>query len=92
MACGILIGGLGGITQAASRSLMVRHTTPDTATEAFGLFGLAGRATSFLAPALIGGFTALTGSARLGILPVFLLFILGLLLLRWTHPDGDRTA
>lgn len=90
MGCGILIGGLGGIVQSASRSLMVRHTTPDNATEAFGLFGLAGRATSFLAPALIGGFTLLTGSARLGILPVFALFILGLLLLRWTHPDGDQ--
>ena len=92
MACGVLIGGLGGITQAASRSLMVRHTTPETATEAFGLFGLAGRATSFLAPALIGMFTLWTGSARLGILPVFALFILGLLLLRWTHPDGDRNS
>ncbi len=92
MGCGVLIGGLGGIVQSASRSLMVRHTSPEDATEAFGLFGLAGRATSFLAPALIGGFTLLTGSARLGILPVFALFILGLLLLRWTNPHGDQQS
>ncbi len=90
--CGVLIGGLGGIVQSASRSLMVRHTDNETATEAFGLYGLAGRATSFLAPALIGAVTLATGSARLGILPVFGLFILGLVLLRWTHPDGDQTS
>ena len=90
MAAGVLIGGLGGVLQSASRSMMVRHVDEDTATEAFGLYGLAGRATAFIAPILIAQFTLLTGSARLGILPVFGLFILGLLLLRWTHPDGDR--
>jgi UMF1 family MFS transporter len=90
MICGVMIGGLGGIVQSASRSLMVRHTDEATATEAFGLYGLAGRATSFLAPALIGLVTFATESARIGILPVFGLFLLGLLLLRWTHPDGDR--
>ncbi len=90
MACGVLIGGLGGTVQAASRSLMVRHTDPAAPTEAFGLYGFAGRATSFLAPVLIGLVTYVTESARIGILPVFALFLLGLLLLRWTHPDGDR--
>ena len=88
--CGVLIGGMGGILQSASRSLMVRHTEPATATEAFGLYGLAGRATTFIAPTLIGQVTLMTGSARLGILPIFALFILGLLLLRWTNPDGDQ--
>ena len=90
MICGVLIGGLGGIVQSASRSLMVRHTDKANSTEAFGLYGLAGRATSFLAPALIGLVTFATESARIGILPVFGLFLLGLLLLRWTNPDGDR--
>lgn len=90
MACGVLIGGLGGVVQAASRSLMVRHTDPAAPTEAFGLYGFAGRATAFLAPALIGTVTYVTESARLGVLPVIALFLLGLLLLRWTQPDGDR--
>ena len=92
MAAGVLIGGLGGVLQSASRSLMVRHVDAETATEAFGLYGLAGRATAFIAPLLIAQFTLLTGSARLGILPVFGLFILGLVLLRWTNRDGDRQA
>ncbi|MCU9836331.1 MFS transporter [Ruegeria sp. WL0004] len=88
--CGVLIGGFGGILQAASRSMMVRHTDPKTPTESFGLYGLSGRATAFLAPALIGAATAATGSARLGVSPVVGLFILGLILLIWVHPKGDQ--
>ena len=90
MTCGALIGGFGGILQAASRTLMVRHADPDTATEAFGLYGLAGRATSFLAPLLIGIVTALSGSVALGMTPIIALFAAGAVLLRWTKPDGDR--
>ena len=90
MICGILIGGLGGIVQAASRSMMVRHTDAGAETEGFGLYGLSGRATAFLAPALIGLVTTVTGDVRNGVLPLIGLFILGLLLLRWTNAQGDR--
>jgi UMF1 family MFS transporter len=88
--CGIMIGGLGGVLQAASRSMMVRHADAEAPTESFGLYGLSGRATSFLAPALIGTVTALTESARLGVAPLIFLFLLGLILLPWVKPDGDR--
>ncbi len=90
MTCGALIGGFGGVLQSASRTLMVRHADPDRATEAFGLYGLAGRATSFLAPLLIGIVTAVSGSVALGATPMIALFFSGALLLRWTNPDGDR--
>lgn len=89
-ACGVLIGGFGGILQSASRSLMVRHTDPLKATESFGLYGLSGRATAFLAPALIGLATTVTGSARLGITPVIALFAAGLILLFWVNGEGDQ--
>ncbi|WP_101067088.1 MFS transporter [Roseovarius salinarum] len=88
--CGVLIGGLGGTLQAASRSLMVRHTSPEAPTENFGLYGLSGRATAFIAPALIGIVTAASGSARLGVSPLIGLFLLGLLLLRFVRAEGDR--
>ena len=90
MTCGALVGGFGGILQAASRTLMVRHADPTAATEAFGLYGLAGRATSFLAPLLIGIVTAVSGSVALGATPIIALFAAGAVLLRWTEPDGDR--
>ncbi|MAM63669.1 MFS transporter [Maritimibacter sp. UBA3975] len=89
---GVVIGGMGGTLQAASRSLMVRHTDPAAPTESFGLYGLSGRATAFIAPALIGIFTAITGSARLGVSPLILLFLLGLVLLIWVRPDGEEYA
>ena len=89
--CGAAIGGSDGGVYAASRSMMVRHTNKARPTEAFGLFALAGKATAFLAPLLIGIFTYLLNDARLGFSPVIGLFILGVFLLRWVDPDGDQT-
>ncbi|MEL7133548.1 MAG: MFS transporter [Pseudomonadota bacterium] len=88
--CGAAIGGAGGAIYAASRSMMVRHTHPERPTEAFGLFALSGKATAFLAPMTIALFSTLTGSAQLGYIPVIVLFILGLFLLRYVHPEGDH--
>ena len=88
--CGSVIGGAGGALYAASRSLMARHASEDRPTEAFGLFALSGKATAFAAPLLVGIFTTLTGSVQLGYVPVIFLFLLGLFLLRWVNPEGDR--
>jgi UMF1 family MFS transporter len=88
--CGAIIGGTGGALYSASRSMMVRHIDPDKPAEGFGLFALTGRATAFLAPALITVATAWTQSNQLGFVPVIVLFALGLFLLRWTRPEGDR--
>ena len=90
--CGGLIGASGGPLQAASRTMVLRHTTPDRATEAFGLFALSGKVTSFVAPALITAATTLTGNARLGISPIILLFLIGLILLIWVRPKGEMPA
>ncbi len=87
--CGGTIGAAGGTLQASSRSMMVRHSRPERATEAFGLYALSGKATAFLAPALIGLATWFTGSPRLGVSPLIGLFLLGLILLFWVKPEGD---
>ncbi len=87
--CGALIGGAGGALQAASRTLMVRHTTEARATEAFGLYALSGKATAFLAPLLIAVATDLTGNQRIGLAPLIVLFLLALLLLIWVKPEGE---
>lgn len=87
--CGIFIGGMGGTLQSASRSLMARHCKEDNATEYFGLYGLSGRATAFLAPVLIATVTTLTQSAQIGISPVIFLFLLGLFFLRWVNAEGE---
>ncbi len=91
-ACGALIGGAGGVLQAASRTMMVRHTTPDRATEAFGLFALSGKVASFIAPALIALATTISGSQRIGISPLIALFLVGMVLLLWVKPNGEQQA
>jgi MFS transporter, UMF1 family len=70
--------------------MMVRQADPARMTEAFGLYALAGKATSFIAPLSIGVVTWATGSQQLGVTPLILLFLLGLVLLAWVNPDGDR--
>ena len=89
--CGVLIGGAGGALQAASRTMMVRHTTQERATEGFGLYALSGKATAFLAPFLIASVTDLTGNQRIGISPLIVMFLLALLLLVWVKPEGEAT-
>ncbi|MDX5349288.1 MAG: MFS transporter [Paracoccaceae bacterium] len=91
-ACGALIGAAGGSLQAASRTMMARHTTPDRATEAFGLYALSGKVASFLAPALIALATTASGSQRIGIAPLIVLFLVGLFLLSFVRPKGEVTA
>ncbi|MFG6530124.1 MULTISPECIES: MFS transporter [unclassified Sulfitobacter] len=86
---GASIGAAGGALQASSRNMLTRQGNPERMTEAFGLYALSGKATSFLAPALIALTSDLTGSQRLGITPVVGLFIIGLILLAWVKPKGD---
>ncbi|MEM7319475.1 MAG: MFS transporter, partial [Pseudomonadota bacterium] len=83
------IGAAGGVLQSASRTMMVRQAHPERMTEAFGLYALAGKATSFLAPTAIGFATLISGSQQIGITPLIFLFLVGLILLRWVKPQGD---
>jgi len=89
---GACIGAAGGALQSASRTMLVRQTDPARITESFGLYALAGKATSFIAPLSIGLVTDLTGNQQLGISPLIVLFLIGLILLWWVKPQGDRNT
>lgn len=86
---GTALGAAGGAIQTASRTMMAFQADPERMTEAFGLYALAGKATSFVAPLLVGAATALTGSQQIGIVPLVALFLVGLVLLFWVKPGGD---
>lgn len=86
---GSLIGAAGGVIQSASRTMMVRQARPGHMVQGFGLYGLAGKATSFIAPIAIGIVTSLTHSQQIGVTPLIGLFALGFLLLVWVKPNGD---
>ena len=61
---GLLIGLAFGPVQASSRSYMARSVSAVDAGRYFGIYALAGRATSFLAPFLIATVTTVSGSPR----------------------------
>lgn len=87
--CGVVIGAAGGVLQAASRTLLIHQANEDRMTEAFGLYALAGRATSFLAPISIAIMTDVTQNQRLGFLPIIVLFFIGLTFMFWVKPAKD---
>ncbi len=86
---GAIIGAAGGVIQAASRSMMVRQAKEGRMAEAFGLYALAGKATSFIAPLSVGIVTSVSGSQQMGVTPLIVLFLIGLVLLRWVKTEGD---
>ena len=86
--CGAVIGAAGGPLQAASRTMLVRQAGEERMTEAFGLYALAGKVTSFLAPLLVAFATDASGSQRVGVTPILALFLVGLVLMVWVRADG----
>ncbi len=85
---GALIGAAGGSLQAASRTLLIDQVDKKDATQAFGLYALTGRATSFIGPLAIAAVTAATQSQRIGITPVIALLVLGAIGLFWVKEKG----
>ena len=86
---GTLIGAFGGAIQAASRTLLVHQVEHDEVTEAFGLYAFSGRATTFIGPLSVAAVTAWTGSQQLGISPVVILMLLGLIGLFFVKQKGS---
>jgi MFS transporter, UMF1 family len=77
----LAIGVFLGPTQAASRSLMARLAPPELATEFFGLYAFAGKATAFLGPAVLALATTMFQSQRAGMATIPPFFVLGFLIL-----------
>jgi UMF1 family MFS transporter len=90
---GILIGMFSGPNQAASRSLMGRFVPPYVENEFFGFFAFSGKLTAFIGPLLLGILTQWTGSQRVGVAVVLLLFVIGLGLMLWVdESEGIEAA
>ncbi|MGE5147098.1 MAG: MFS transporter [Candidatus Eiseniibacteriota bacterium] len=81
MGFALLLGICMGPMQAASRTLIGRLAPPGMVTEFYGLFALSGRATTFMAPFLIGVFTQVSGSQRAALVVVLVFLVVGFALL-----------
>ena len=73
----ILIGLFQGGIQALSRSLYTRIIPPSKSAEFFGFYNMFGKFAAIVGPALMGTVTIILGNARVGILSILLLFMLG---------------
>jgi len=76
-----IIGLVQGGIQALSRSYYTRLIPEGKSGEFFGYYNLLGKFSGILGPLLIGGISVLTGSNRIGILSISLIFIGGGLVL-----------
>lgn len=90
IAFGLLVGLAFGPVQASSRSYLARSVPVADAGRYFGIYALAGRATSFAAPFLVATVTAASGSPRLGMAVIILFLLAGLgILLPTPYPAAS---
>lgn len=78
----VCIGLVQGGVQSLSRSFYARLVPPEKAGEFFGFFNLMGKFAAVVGPVLTGVVALLTGSPRLAIASLVVLFALGGALLR----------
>ena len=77
---------------SASRTLMAKLSPPEMATQFFGLYGLSGSVTAFLAPLLVAVVTDITQSQRFGFASLVSLILLGGLMLGWVREEQATRA
>lgn len=88
-AIGLVQGGI----QSLSRSLYARIIPAAKSGEFFGFFNMLGKFAAVIGPVLMGGVALVTGSSRVSILSLLVLFGLGALLLnRVDEAEGRRMA
>ncbi|HET7315680.1 MFS transporter [Salinisphaera sp.] len=84
------IGLVQGGVQSLSRSYFARLIPENKAGEYFGVYNMMGKFAAVIGPALVGVTAAATGSARLSIVSIVILFAVGGFLL--TRVDAGRAA
>lgn len=87
------IGLVQGGIQSLSRSLYARLIPTDKSAEFFGFYNMLGKFAAVLGPVMVGWVGVLSGSPRIGILTLLLLFALGAFFLSKVDlSEGERRA
>jgi UMF1 family MFS transporter len=79
----------GGV-QALSRSFYARLVPPGKSAEFFGFYNMLGKFAAVIGPALMGAVTLATGSVRVGLLSILVLFAIGAALLCVVRSPGEH--
>ncbi|HEX7048304.1 MAG TPA: MFS transporter [Gammaproteobacteria bacterium] len=86
VAIGLVQGGI----QSLSRSFYARMIPPGKSAEFFGFYGMIGKFATIIGPLLMGWVGVLTGSPRLAILSVAILFVIGWVLLMQVEERSEK--
>lgn len=86
----VLVGLVQGGVQALSRSIYARLVPRDDSAAFFGFYGLTGKFSAVIGPLLVAGVQTWTGSPRLAVAAIAVLFVIGLVGL-WLLPLGRAT-
>jgi len=81
------IGLVQGGIQSLSRAFYARLIPPDKAAELFGFYNMLGKFAAIVGPVMVGWTGVLTGSHRLGMLSLLVLFIAGASVLMFVEDD-----
>jgi len=84
-ALAVIIGLVQGGVQALSRSLYSRLIPQNRAAELYGFYNMVGKSAAVIGPVMMGWLGVVTGSPRLAILSLLVLFVGGMLLLLWVR-------
>jgi UMF1 family MFS transporter len=90
-AMAFVVGLVQGGVQSLSRSFYGRLVPADKAGEFFGFFNLIGKFAAIVGPLLMGGVALVTGSPRVAIVSLVVLFAAGGALL-WRVPESEATV
>ncbi|MBU2514245.1 MFS transporter [bacterium] len=89
----VMIGFFQGGIQAISRSLYSRIIPPEKSAQFYGLYNMMGKFAAVIGPALMGTITLISGSNRVGILSILILFVSGfIILLKVNIKEGEEMA
>ncbi|MBW3567898.1 MAG: MFS transporter, partial [Proteobacteria bacterium] len=88
----IAIGLVQGGIQSLSRSYYARMIPADKSAEFFGFYGMIGKFATIIGPLLMGWVGVLTGSPRIAIMSIAVLFVIGFVLLMKVNDDARVTS
>ena len=88
----VVIGLVQGGVQALSRSLYSRLIPEHRAAELYGFYNMVGKSAAVIGPVMMGWLGVLTGSPRVAILSLLILFLGGFLLLLWVRVPAKAEA
>lgn len=91
-ALAVVLGLVQGGVQSLSRSLFSQLIPPERDGEFFGFLNMLGKAAAVIGPLMVGVVAATSGSSRLGLLSIIILFGLGMLVLSKVEEPATDTA